>query len=95
MKDEEEDNIIPNEDETNDSLETTANENEEGFDDIVSFGGNHFYENNENPEDTITKVTGMYKDWFLDYASYVILERAVPAIEDGFKPVQRRIMHSM
>ncbi len=37
----------------------------------------------------------MYKDWFLDYASYVILERAVPAIEDGFKPVQRRIMHSL
>jgi len=49
---------------------------------------------NDN-EETITKVTGMYKDWFLDYASYVILERAVPAIEDGFKPVQRRIMHSM
>jgi topoisomerase-4 subunit A len=58
-------------------------------------GSGHFYENNENPEDTITKVTGMYKDWFLDYASYVILERAVPAIEDGFKPVQRRIMHSI
>ncbi|PKP25540.1 MAG: DNA topoisomerase IV [Bacteroidetes bacterium HGW-Bacteroidetes-2] len=49
----------------------------------------------ENKQDTITKVTGMYKDWFLDYASYVILERAVPAIEDGFKPVQRRIMHSL
>ena len=49
---------------------------------------------NENHE-TITRVTGMYKDWFLDYASYVILERAVPAIEDGLKPVQRRIMHSM
>ncbi|WGH76687.1 DNA gyrase/topoisomerase IV subunit A [Tenacibaculum tangerinum] len=48
----------------------------------------------ENTE-TITKVTGMYKEWFLDYASYVILERAVPSIEDGFKPVQRRIMHSM
>ncbi|WP_299100190.1 DNA gyrase/topoisomerase IV subunit A [uncultured Winogradskyella sp.] len=46
-------------------------------------------------QETIKKVTGMYKDWFLDYASYVILERAVPAIEDGFKPVQRRIMHSM
>lgn len=45
--------------------------------------------------DTIIRVTGMYKEWFLDYASYVILERAVPAIEDGFKPVQRRIMHSM
>ncbi|MEY8849089.1 DNA gyrase/topoisomerase IV subunit A [Psychroserpens sp. XS_ASV72] len=52
-------------------------------------------ENHEENNDTITRVTGMYKDWFLDYASYVILERAVPAIEDGFKPVQRRIMHSM
>jgi len=40
-------------------------------------------------------VSGMYQDWFLDYASYVILERAVPTIEDGLKPVQRRIMHSM
>lgn len=68
----------------------------------------HEHENNEelqgeelNQEDlsqeteTITKVTGMYKEWFLDYASYVILERAVPAIDDGFKPVQRRIMQSM
>ena len=45
--------------------------------------------------ETITRVTGMYKDWFLEYASYVILERAVPGINDGFKPVQRRIMHSM
>ena len=43
----------------------------------------------------LIRVTGMYKDWFLDYASYVILERAVPSLEDGFKPVQRRIMHSM
>ncbi len=41
------------------------------------------------------KLTGMYKDWFLDYASYVILERAVPHVEDGLKPVQRRILHSM
>ena len=49
----------------------------------------------DDTNETITRVTGMYKDWFLDYASYVILERAVPAIEDGFKPVQRRIMHSM
>ena len=44
---------------------------------------------------TSVPVTGMYKDWFLDYASYVILERAVPAIEDGLKPVQRRILHAM
>ena len=53
--------------------------------------------NNENlnQADSITRVTGMYKDWFLDYASYVILERAVPSVEDGFKPVQRRIMQSM
>ncbi|WP_117882882.1 DNA gyrase/topoisomerase IV subunit A [Aureibaculum luteum] len=52
--------------------------------------------NQENLSDeTITKVSGMYKDWFLDYASYVILERAVPAIDDGLKPVQRRIMQSM
>jgi topoisomerase-4 subunit A len=42
-----------------------------------------------------TLVTGMYKDWFLDYASYVIMERAVPKLEDGLKPVQRRILHSM
>ena len=49
----------------------------------------------EQSTETITRVTGMYKEWFLDYASYVILERAVPAIEDGFKPVQRRIMQSM
>ncbi len=52
-------------------------------------------DNTSPQEETITKVTGMYKEWFLDYASYVILERAVPAIDDGFKPVQRRIMHSM
>lgn len=45
--------------------------------------------------DSITHVSGMFKNWFIDYASYVILERAVPAIEDGLKPVQRRILHSM
>lgn len=53
----------------------------------------------ENPElpNGVTQraVSGMYEDWFLDYASYVILERAVPAIEDGLKPVQRRILYSM
>jgi len=65
--------------EENDDLENLANENAE----------------HQEPQETITRITGMYKEWFLDYASYVILERAVPAIEDGFKPVQRRIMHSM
>ena len=65
--------------EENDDLDNLANENLE----------------HQEPQETITRITGMYKEWFLDYASYVILERAVPAIEDGFKPVQRRIMHSM
>ena len=52
---------------------------------------------NINTEDSnyLTKVGGMYKEWFLDYASYVILERAVPDLMDGLKPVQRRILHSM
>ena len=43
----------------------------------------------------VNNVRGMYQNWFLDYASYVILERAVPAVEDGLKPVQRRILHAM
>lgn len=46
-------------------------------------------------KDVSVKINSMYQDWFLDYASYVILERAVPSIVDGFKPVHRRIMHSM
>jgi topoisomerase-4 subunit A len=49
----------------------------------------------ENNDSIKQHLTGMYQDWFLDYASYVILERAVPAIEDGLKPVQRRILHAM
>ena len=45
--------------------------------------------------DKVVQITGMYEDWFLDYASYVILERAVPHLHDGLKPVQRRIFHSL
>ena len=48
-----------------------------------------------NDSNSLLKIGGMYKDWFLDYASYVILERAVPDLFDGLKPVQRRILHSM
>ncbi|RTY66626.1 DNA gyrase/topoisomerase IV subunit A [Flavobacterium sp. GSP27] len=88
MKDEEDDNILPEGQEEDNSI--NENQSEE-----KTSKGQHFYDNQEDGNDTITKVTGMYKDWFLDYASYVILERAVPAIEDGFKPVQRRIMHSL
>jgi topoisomerase IV subunit A len=99
MKDEEEEITNPEDSLDENSFDENQDENEEAEEIIEvaakSFEGEHFYDHDENPEDTITKVTGMYKDWFLDYASYVILERAVPAIEDGFKPVQRRIMHSM
>jgi topoisomerase IV subunit A len=49
----------------------------------------------EEKKDGITYLSGMYQQWFLDYASYVILERAVPYVEDGLKPVQRRILHAM
>ena len=50
---------------------------------------------NGEPLHKISHLSGMYKDWFLDYASYVILERAVPHLNDGLKPVQRRILHTM
>ncbi len=49
----------------------------------------------QDNQESIKKVSGMYQEWFLDYASYVILERAIPSIYDGLKPVQRRILHSM
>lgn len=52
-------------------------------------------EHSQHAEQNSVLINDMYKDWFLDYASYVILERAVPAIEDGLKPVQRRILHAM
>ena len=48
-----------------------------------------------NGQENVTPLKGMYQDYFLDYASYVILERAVPGIDDGLKPVQRRILHAM
>ncbi|MBK9327980.1 MAG: DNA gyrase/topoisomerase IV subunit A [Sphingobacteriales bacterium] len=52
-------------------------------------------EYNEQQNGHITTIDGLYENWFLDYASYVIMERAVPALYDGFKPVQRRILHAM
>ena len=100
MKDEDEENTNPENEDLNSEDHSIDENQEEESDEIIKvdakhFEGHHFYDNIEEGGDTITKVTGMYKDWFLDYASYVILERAVPAIEDGFKPVQRRIMHSL
>ena len=74
-----------------DEIEDIEEQNEEN----IQPGEN--IDNIENTEDTgkITKLGGMFREWFLDYASYVILERAVPHLYDGLKPVQRRILHSM
>ncbi len=72
--------------EENENIENNENENQQ--EELI-------HDQGVPQEETITKVTGMFREWFLDYASYVILERAVPAIDDGFKPVQRRIMQSM
>lgn len=64
--------------------------------DIITEGKNeHKFTRLTSEETQPHKLTGMYKEWFLDYASYTILERAVPHLEDGLKPVQRRILHSM
>ncbi|MBO5181213.1 MAG: DNA gyrase/topoisomerase IV subunit A [Paraprevotella sp.] len=72
-----------------DEREKNVNEEEET-------GGHSDYRPTPQTGDSITHhLSGMYQNWFLDYASYVILERAVPHINDGFKPVQRRILHSM
>lgn len=68
---------------------------QEESDDLSEQSENSKYDKLINEGDKKYKLTGMYKDWFLDYASYVILERAVPHINDGLKPVQRRILHSM
>ena len=72
-------------------------ENESNEDVEVSEEHAHYQPKKEEGDDDSVKyqLSGMYQNWFLDYASYVILERAVPHINDGFKPVQRRILHSM
>jgi topoisomerase-4 subunit A len=96
MEENEEDLNLPADDENQSENEQGLNENQdassEGKSDDISEEAPIVEDQEDN---ALTKVTGMYKDWFLDYASYVILERAVPAIEDGFKPVQRRIMHAL
>src|SRR5579863_3132820 len=51
--------------------------------------------NDDNKLHNTTSLGGLYENWFLDYASYVILDRAVPHIDDGLKPVQRRILHTL
>ena len=58
-------------------------------------GSSFMPDDHKHVDETIIPLSGLYENWFLDYASYVILERAVPSLHDGFKPVQRRILHSM
>jgi topoisomerase-4 subunit A len=58
-------------------------------------GDEHNPFENKKVDEKVIPVGGLYENWFLDYASYVILERAVPSLYDGLKPVQRRILHSM
>ena len=87
--------------------QTTNGNSDEMRDDEARNGYENAEEESEKVEHTdyrpvnrfdasvVHHLSGMYQNWFLDYASYVILERAVPHIEDGLKPVQRRILHSM
>jgi len=75
----------------NDSIEQLA----ESADDAQAESHSDYTPVNRFDASAVHHLSGMYQNWFLDYASYVILERAVPHIEDGLKPVQRRILHSM
>ena len=72
----------------NDSIETHDDE-------LTSDLHSDYQPVNRFDASAVHHLSGMYQNWFLDYASYVILERAVPHIEDGLKPVQRRILHTM
>ena len=96
-----EDVSVPEKDEvTPDSPDTVVDENDEedaGAPEAEPFTPSPYMEPGESAEedDECMHVARMYGNWFLDYASYVILERAVPHINDGLKPVQRRILHSL
>ena len=82
------------EDMSPDELENDGNINEEPIDDSTALPSEKF-EKLLGEDSRKYKLSGMFKDWFLDYASYVILQRAVPNIVDGLKPVQRRVLHAM
>jgi len=76
--------------------EEAASDDKDMVEELPANGAPHSDYDPTSMTDSITHhLSGMYQNWFLDYASYVILERAVPHILDGFKPVQRRILHSM
>lgn len=83
--------MAENEEENEQQFEDNNEQNESQND----FSSLHSRNSDEPEDSSIIPVSGLYENWFLDYASYVILERAVPSVHDGFKPVQRRILHSM
>ena len=87
--------IMDDEIKDNESFEEQAGDVEQPEDGVVQAGGEVYKPVNRFDASVVHHLSGMYQNWFLDYASYVILERAVPHIEDGLKPVQRRILHSM
>ena len=76
-------------------IEEAAEQTEERLEGEEPQGHSDYKPVNRFDASAVHHLSGMYQNWFLDYASYVILERAVPHIEDGLKPVQRRILHSM
>ena len=87
---------MKDENENLDSIdELTPDESQENIEQGIGDAQSTEHSSYQVPKDKKLQLSGMYENWFLDYASYVILERAVPHIEDGFKPVQRRIMHAM
>ena len=87
--------IMDDEIKDNESFEEQAGDVEQPEEGVVQAGGEVYKPVNRFDASVVHHLSGMYQNWFLDYASYVILERAVPHIEDGLKPVQRRILHSM
>ena len=87
--------IMDDEIKDNESFEEQAEDVEQPEEGVVQAGGEVYKPVNRFDASVVHHLSGMYQNWFLDYASYVILERAVPHIEDGLKPVQRRILHSM
>lgn len=83
--------MLENEEDNNEEITPEEDDNvEENEDELTDADGG-----SEDDDGTVVKLSGMYENWFLEYASYVILERAVPAQPDGLKPVQRRILHSL
>lgn len=87
--------MAENEEENEQQSGENNEQNEQNESGSTDFSGVHSRNTDEPEDSSIIPVSGLYENWFLDYASYVILERAVPSVHDGFKPVQRRILHSM